>query len=153
MSINTMKLALEALKWASDQTEPQANDYCLCPICKSIDELSQAIEQAQEPVAWRREHEGDVSDLCQWLYADEYEPKDNSPNWQPLYTSPQVAEPQPQRQPLMDELPELPELPQFFDFHKQPLTGWYGRVYTEDQMKAYATEAIKAAHGITGEQK
>jgi len=44
----------------------------------------------QEPVAWRREHEGDVSDLCQWIYADEYEPKDDSPNWKPLYTHPPV---------------------------------------------------------------
>ena len=44
----------------------------------------------QEPVAWRREHEGDVSDLCQWIYADEYEPKDDSPNWKPHYTHPPV---------------------------------------------------------------
>ena len=47
--IEAMKLALEALKWASDQTEPQANDHCLCPICKGIDALNQAIEQAQKP--------------------------------------------------------------------------------------------------------
>jgi hypothetical protein len=35
-----------------------------------------------------------VSDLCQWLYADEYEPKDERPNWQPLYTHPQPKEEQ-----------------------------------------------------------
>jgi hypothetical protein len=95
MSIEAMKQALEALKWASDQTEPEQNDHCLCPICKGIDALSQAIAETekQEPVAWRRPFEGDVSDLCQWLYADEYEPKDDSPNWQALYTHPQPAQP------------------------------------------------------------
>ena len=48
-----MKQALEALYWASDQTEPQQNDHCLCPICKGIDDLRQAIAEAekQEPVA------------------------------------------------------------------------------------------------------
>ena len=52
--IEAMKQALEALYWASDQTEPQQNDHCLCPICKGIDALRQAIAEAekQEPVAW-----------------------------------------------------------------------------------------------------
>ena len=45
-------------------------------------------QPAAEPVAWRREFEGDESDLCQWLYADEYEPKDDNPNWTPLYAHP-----------------------------------------------------------------
>lgn len=54
MSITVMKQALEALYWASDQTEPQQNDHCLCPICKGIDALRQAIAEAekQEPVAY-----------------------------------------------------------------------------------------------------
>ena len=53
-----------------------------------------------------------------------------------------------EHKPLTDELPPLPNA---FDFHKQPLTGWYGRVYTEEQMRDYATAAVKAAHGIKGE--
>jgi hypothetical protein len=67
-----------------EQKRPQncGTSYCSCIEC--------VMEQEQgEPVAWRREFEGDVSDLGQWLYADEYEPKDESPNWQPLYTTPQ----------------------------------------------------------------
>jgi hypothetical protein len=52
-------------------------------------EAKLAAAEKQEPVAWRRPFEGDVSDLCQWLYADEYEPKDDNPNWQALYTHPQ----------------------------------------------------------------
>ncbi len=68
--IEAMKQALEALYWASDQTEPQQNDHCLCPICKGIDALRQAIAEAekQEPVAEfkspsQRWEDGDDHDL------------------------------------------------------------------------------------------
>ena len=36
------------------------------------------------------------------------------------------------------------ELPEAFDWHKQPMTGWHGKVYTEDQMRQYAA-AIRSA--------
>lgn len=49
--IEVLKQALDALKWASDQTNPEQNDHCLCPICKGIDALNQAIKEleSQEP--------------------------------------------------------------------------------------------------------
>ena len=75
-----MKQALEALYWASDQTEPQQNDHCLCPICKGIDDLRQAIAEAekQEPVAWMDEYGRLLK------YVDPICPTDT-----PLYTHPQ----------------------------------------------------------------
>ena len=37
------------------------------------------------------------------------------------------------------------ELPEAFDWHKQPMTGWHGKVYTEDQMRQYAAASRAAA--------
>ena len=84
--IEAMKQALEALYWASDQTEPQQNDHCLCPICKGIDALRQAIAEAekQEPVAWLHPD---------WPkhYKQLTSPVVTYPTngWKPLYTHPQ----------------------------------------------------------------
>ena len=57
MSIEAMKQALEALKWASDQTEPETNDHCMCPICKAIDGLIQAIVEAEKQSATHEERD------------------------------------------------------------------------------------------------
>ena len=93
-----LKLALEALEWNLPVIEDHGVPNQLKMQHKAITSIYESLAQPeQEPVAWRREYEGDVSDLCQWLYADEYDPKDDSPNWQPLYTNP------PHRKPLTDE--------------------------------------------------
>jgi len=54
MSIEAMKQALEALKWASDQINPQDGSWCQCPICKAITALRTDITEAekQAPVAF-----------------------------------------------------------------------------------------------------
>jgi hypothetical protein len=123
MSIEAMKQALEVLEDFVDDPRVQ----------KEIDEASIVLRQAiaeaekQEPVAWRRPFEGDVSDLCQWLYADEYEPKDENSNWQALYTHPQ-----PKREPMTNERIET--------ILNDPKSYY-------DTMIDFA-RAIEAAHGI-----
>jgi hypothetical protein len=42
----------------------------------------------QEPFAWAREWDGDISDLDNTLFANCKEEMDDNPNWVPLYTSP-----------------------------------------------------------------
>lgn len=93
MSIEAMKQALEALEAGFMGSHIIQYKKAIISLRKAIADL-----ESQEPVAWRRPFEGDVSDLCQWLYADEYEPKDENPNWQGLYDCPQ-----PKREPLTDE--------------------------------------------------
>ncbi len=87
----------------ANTTEHDWPDDIWDAICQAIEAEKQSTKcvtsvSEVEPVAWRREFEGDVSDLCQWLYADEYEPKDDNPNWQALYDHPQ-----PKREPLTYE--------------------------------------------------
>lgn len=50
-----------------------------------------ALEK-QEPVVWRREWEGDVSDLDSWLYIEDEADKDELP-WQSLYPAAGAAQP------------------------------------------------------------
>jgi len=45
-----LRLALEALKEASDKTEPESNDWCMCKICLAIDAIKSALEAKDEPV-------------------------------------------------------------------------------------------------------
>jgi len=118
-----LKLALEGLKWASDQIEPENNDHCLCPICKGIDAIQEALAQPeQEPVA---KYTGETY-RCPMviLYKD-------IPIGTLLYTTP------PQRKPLTDEHPLMV-------FAKECVLG----AYQETELADAAQRAIKAAHGI-----
>lgn len=52
------------------------------------------IESTQEPAMWRREWDGDVSDIGKWVYADTADERDEPlDRWQPLYETPQPAPP------------------------------------------------------------
>lgn len=53
---------------------------------------AQAPAQPGKPVAWRREWEGDDSDLGMWIYHDVKEELEEPLNrWQPLYAAPASA--------------------------------------------------------------
>jgi hypothetical protein len=54
--------------------------------------LFAAPYQAQKPVAWMREWEGDVSDLGNMIFAASEDEKDDNQHWIPLYTTPQNAQ-------------------------------------------------------------
>ena len=51
----------------------------------------------QEPVAWAREWEGDVSDIGNMIIEWNKEDCDDNPNWFPLFTAPPLPEHTPQR--------------------------------------------------------
>ncbi len=135
MSIEAMKQALELALDALTNSQQHIDQYHPEWVATrshnrdAIHVCEQAIAEAakQEPVAWRRPFEGDVSDLCQWLYADEYEPKDDNPNWQAIYDHPQ-----PKREPLTDE--------QIGDIAALFYPRWQGH-------EGFA-RAVEAAHGI-----
>lgn len=53
-----------------------------------------ALSSSAEPVAWRREWEGDVSDIGNMIYVDSAEERDEPVDrWEPLYLTPQPAPP------------------------------------------------------------
>jgi hypothetical protein len=92
----THDVALYTTPPKQEQGELAATERQVEILTDELANCQRALEKQEqgEPVAWRREFEGDVSDLGQWLYADEYEPKDDNPNWQPLYTTPQLKQEQ-----------------------------------------------------------
>jgi hypothetical protein len=98
MSIEAMKLALEALEFYHDQHGEEKDG-------QAINALRQAIEQAeqQEPVAW-------ISHSDSLLSWDKF-----YDHMEPLYTAP------PQRQPLTDE-----EISNLWDGHTVPVFGKTG---------------------------
>ena len=55
MSIDAMKQALEALRWAADHIEPQNKTGCLCPVCNAQDTLEAAIRQAEKQESYWQE--------------------------------------------------------------------------------------------------
>ena len=55
----------------------------------------------QEPVAWAREWEGDVSDIGNMIIEWNKEDCDDNPNWFPLFTVPPFPEPAPMSQVFM----------------------------------------------------
>jgi hypothetical protein len=96
MSIEAMKLALEALEELHRTGDTQVFDLCYAP--KVIPALRTAIEQAekQEPVAWVCNHyeAGVKNDVDYWQ-----DDIDALPVGTPLYTTPPAA----QRKLLTDE--------------------------------------------------
>jgi hypothetical protein len=89
MSIETMKLALDALE-IEDSVEPWPKAYIDQLIATARNGLRQAIEQAEQaqPVAWMREGWGpDCGPYIEFYRDDEMGWRDKS-EWTPLYTAP-----------------------------------------------------------------
>jgi len=77
--------AAEALEWANTQGAVPGGMYAA--IYRRAAELraQAAALEAPEPVAWCREWQGDVSDLCAMIYEDGPDKPDDGHEWTPLY--------------------------------------------------------------------
>lgn len=97
------KLALEYgegnIRLSAGQIIPQLTEL-MRRACADLDAQQATIEQLREraesaekrleealkkPVAWRREWDGDVSDIGQWVYVEDKSDCDARGPWQPLY--------------------------------------------------------------------
>jgi hypothetical protein len=85
MSIEAMKQALEALDCIHSPMYVREIEK----IGKAITALRTAIEQAEQPVAWR--HEKFYEGSSGWFYADWHSEGLNPPSAQLLYTTPPAA--------------------------------------------------------------
>ncbi len=123
-----LRLALEALEEASDKTEPESNEWCMCKICRAIDAIKAALEAKDEPVAWQYRDANDDGTWTAWNGCDKRLTESDWRKVRPLYTTP------PQRKPLTDE-----QIEELWDS-----TSSYYNVCD-------FARAIEAAHGIKGE--
>lgn len=83
--------AIKDVDWLRQHCPPQ--------FLVSLERIRRAMgaplpECGKLPVMWRREWDGDVSDIGQWVYADSADERDEPlDRWQPLYETPQAAPP------------------------------------------------------------
>ena len=131
VSIEAMKLALEALENATHFIEEYAANKYIFAHHSTIKDLRQAIEQAQkqEPVAYAAMINGEIAWDADYPFSNEPFSCFDDEESVPLYTSP------PQRQPLTDE-----------DIYS--ITGVKDRDEMMRRMARNIARAIEAAHGI-----